>query len=71
MSKSAQITNADAAVPRKIADAIRILDKRAPVDDAPASAAAAGREGTIAWSSTHLYVCVAADTWKRVAIATW
>lgn len=37
----------------------------------PASAAATGTAGTIAWDSSFLYVATAANTWKRVAIATW
>lgn len=37
----------------------------------PATAGAAGAEGDIKWNSTHIYVCVATDTWKRVAIATF
>lgn len=37
----------------------------------PASAAAAGTQGQIAWDSDYLYVCVAANTWKRVALTTW
>jgi hypothetical protein len=37
----------------------------------PASATAAGTAGTITWDSSYVYVCVAANTWKRVAIATW
>ena len=37
----------------------------------PASAAAAGVEGTIVWDAGFIYVCTATDTWERVAIATW
>jgi len=37
----------------------------------PASAAATGTAGDIAWNTTHLFICTATDTWKRVAIATW
>lgn len=37
----------------------------------PASAAAAGVAGQIEWDSSFIYVCVATNTWKRVAIATW
>ena len=48
------------------ADAIRI---RTP--QTPASAGAAGTAGMICWDSSYIYVCVATDTWKRVAIATW
>lgn len=37
----------------------------------PASAASSGVTGDIAWDDSHIYVCTASDTWKRVAIATW
>lgn len=37
----------------------------------PASAAAPGTKGDICWDTSYIYVCVATDTWKRVAIATW
>ena len=38
---------------------------------APASAGATGVPGQIAWDSGFIYVCVATNTWKRVAIATF
>lgn len=37
----------------------------------PATAAAAGTTGDIAWDTGFIYVCTATNTWKRVAIATW
>jgi hypothetical protein len=37
----------------------------------PASAAAAGRAGTIAWDASFIYICTATNTWKRVGISTW
>lgn len=37
----------------------------------PASAGAAGVAGTILWDANYVYVCVATNTWKRSAIATW
>ena len=37
----------------------------------PASASAAGLPGQIVWGPSYLYVCVALNTWKRTAIATW
>lgn len=37
----------------------------------PASAAATGTTGDIAWDSGFVYVCTGTNTWKRVAIATW
>lgn len=37
----------------------------------PASASATGTAGTVCWDANFIYVCTAANTWKRVAIATW
>lgn len=37
----------------------------------PASATATGNAGDICWDASYVYVCTAANTWKRVAIATW
>ena len=37
----------------------------------PASASGAGTTGQIAWDGGYVYVCVAADTWKRAALSTW
>lgn len=38
---------------------------------APASAAATGTAGTWAYDASYIYVCVAANTWKRAALSTW
>ena len=38
---------------------------------APATASSAGVAGQVAYDATHFYVCVAASTWCRVAIATF
>jgi hypothetical protein len=37
----------------------------------PASASATGTVGTMSWDANYIYICTAANTWKRVAIATW
>lgn len=37
----------------------------------PSSAADTGVTGEITWDNDYIYVCVATDTWKRVAISTW
>ncbi len=37
----------------------------------PASAGALGAAGEIRWDANYIYICVATDTWKRVAISTW
>lgn len=42
-----------------------------PTAKTPASATAAGATGDICWDSSYVYVCVAANTWKRTALTTW
>jgi len=37
----------------------------------PASASATGTVGMIFWDASYIYICIAANTWKRVAISTW
>lgn len=37
----------------------------------PASSSAAGNFGDICWDANYLYICVATNTWKRSALATW
>ena len=37
----------------------------------PATAVANGTQGQISWDSNYIYVCIAANTWKRSALTTW
>ena len=37
----------------------------------PSTPTSTGTRGQIAANETHLYICVATDTWRRVAIALW
>ena len=37
----------------------------------PASATATGKKGDNAFDSNYFYVCVATNTWKRVALSSW
>lgn len=37
----------------------------------PASAAATCTAGQIQWNTGFIYICIAANTWQRVATATW
>lgn len=37
----------------------------------PGSSSATGTTGTIAWDTNYIYVCIATNTWKRAAIASW
>ena len=48
------------------ADSIRVRTAQTP-----ATASATGNQGEIAWDADYIYICVATNTWKRVAISTW
>ena len=37
----------------------------------PATPTSAGTAGQVAYDATDLYICVATNTWRRVAISTW
>ena len=37
----------------------------------PPAATSSCKKGQIAWDSSHVYVCVAANSWKRAVIAAW
>jgi len=38
---------------------------------APSSASDTGSAGEVRWDASFIYVCIAANTWKRTAISTW
>lgn len=38
---------------------------------APSTASSTGTAGTIAYDSTHIYVCIATNTWVRASLATF
>ncbi len=44
---------------------------RLTATNAPSSASDTGTTGQIRYDSNYIYVCVATNTWKRVAISTW
>ncbi|MBI5511345.1 MAG: hypothetical protein HY903_21500 [Deltaproteobacteria bacterium] len=37
----------------------------------PASSSAACTKGTLTFDATYVYICVAANTWKRASLASW
>jgi hypothetical protein len=37
----------------------------------PATSTSTGTAGEIKWDSSHIYVCTATNTWRRVALSTW
>ena len=38
---------------------------------APATASSTGTPGDIRYDSSYVYICIANNTWKRAALATW
>ena len=65
-----ELTRAVAYATDLAGQAARTLSGSVP-SNVPASASAPGVAGQIRYASGYLYVCVAANTWHRVAIATW
>jgi hypothetical protein len=47
-------------------DTVRLRSARTP-----ASATAAGNQGDICWDASYVYVCVAANLWRRSALSAW
>jgi hypothetical protein len=45
---------------------LRLADARTP-----ASSTATGNQGEICWDSSFLYVCIATNTWRRIAHSSW
>jgi hypothetical protein len=37
----------------------------------PSQSSATGTQGQIAWDSNYIYVCIATNAWKRVALSSW
>ena len=44
---------------------------RLRTSDTPASATALGMAGEIRWDANYIYICIATDTWRRIAHSTW
>lgn len=49
---------------------LRNLRMAAPTG-VPVNASDAGTAGDIKWDANYVYICTAANTWKRAALATW
>lgn len=44
---------------------------RVTVTQTPITAATTCSTGALVWDASYLYVCIATNTWKRAALATW
>lgn len=50
---------------------INVIGRTSATSNAPATASSTGSAGDIRYDSGYVYICVATDTWKRAALATW
>jgi len=41
------------------------------ISQVPATATSTGTRGQLAYDATHLYFCVATNTWRRTELITW
>jgi hypothetical protein len=55
----------------QITDLQTALDSKPTVVSAPSAYNSTGTTGTIAYDANYVYVCVATNTWRRSALATW
>jgi hypothetical protein len=65
------IKNNFSVAAREITNIQATLASTPTLTTAPVSATAAGTAGQIAYDSTHLYVCIATNTWIRATFASW
>jgi len=64
-------TDIDARVTASFVELLGIRVGKLSATAAPATASSTGTAGEIRYDSSYIYICTAANTWKRVAIATW
>lgn len=67
----AGITITSGAIASTITQYTDALAKSAIFKSVPATATSPGAAGDIAADATHLYICVAGNTWRRVAVEAW
>jgi len=61
-----RLSIASTGIPTFTTDQIRLSTFKTP-----SSATDTGTAGTICYDANFIYICTAANTWKRVAISTW
>lgn len=85
-NSTSSLTTADCAIVRNSAGVLEINDgnttgtfrdlivrnfRMSAPTGVPTANNSTGTEGSIRWDADYIYICTAANTWKRVAIATW
>lgn len=51
--------------------AVRILATTYPAAGTPATTTSPGVAGQITYDTSYLYICIATNTWRRIAHAVW
>jgi len=49
----------------------RLVNPPVISSDAPIASSSPGTAGEITWANGFLYICVATNSWQRVAVAAW
>jgi len=64
-------TDIDSRVTKSFVELLDISVGKISSTAAPSTATSTGTAGEIRYDAQYIYICVATDTWKRVAISTW
>ncbi len=70
-SEVGALSNALGVYWRELAASVNKHEQGITAVSAPVSSSSSGSPGQIAYDATHIYVCVATDTWVRATLATW
>ena len=65
------VTSTDGFVLSCQTDGSTLWDHPHAISGTPASSTATGKQGSIQYDSSYFYVCVATNTWRRVALSSW
>lgn len=71
LNLTSKLTEKDDSRRRDLLKLEEVVNKLDTLDDVPATAASAGKKGQIKVATGFIYICVANNTWQRVATATW
>ena len=65
-SNTSTIGNSDTTLAKLFGNTLQLTSSRTP-----ASATASGAAGEICWDADFLYICIAPNTWRRIAHSSW
>ena len=65
------VTSTDGFVLSCQTDGSTLWDSPHAISGTPSSATDTGKAGSIQYDSSYFYVCIATNTWRRVAISSW